>query len=199
MNGIGNITERILTDARLEAEEVLRKAEAQAAEVRAAGEKAAQEEYWRRIREGARACEAREARLQKTAEMESKKGVLALKQELLSAAFDRALERLTAMPAAEKTAFLARLACRASSGGGEAVCLCAADRDAVGEAVTAEANRLLKGAGKPAGLTLDPAGAPIRGGLLLKKGSITVNCSAETLVEGLRSSMAGEVAAMLFD
>jgi len=199
MKGIENIIDRIMADARAEADVVIEKANEQAAVIRAEGEKAAQEAYLQRVREGTAACEARELRLKKTSEMEAKKSLLALKQEMLSAAFAQTLEAVSTLPEKERIGFLARLACRASAGGGEEICLNAVDRDSVGAAVVVEANRMLEAEGKPAGLILSGEIAAIRGGLLLKKNNITVNCSAETLVEALRNTATGEVAALLFD
>ena len=60
--------------------------------------KKAQDEYWRTVRAGVKDCEARVQRLGRTAEMEAKKSVLALKQDMVSRAFDSALERVLAMP-----------------------------------------------------------------------------------------------------
>ena len=97
MNGIEKITARIIADAEAEAAAARADAEAKCSQIRADYDKKAQDEYWRTVRAGVKDCEARVQRLGRTAEMEAKKSVLALKQDMVSRAFDSALERVLAM------------------------------------------------------------------------------------------------------
>ena len=108
------------------------------------------------------------------------------------------MQRLLSMGSAEYAEFLASKAARASTTGSEEIILNAADRKAYGPQVVAAANRKLADAGKKSGLTLAGGTGDFQAGLILREGSISVNCTAEALVEQARSEQASEVAAVLF-
>ena len=114
MNGIEKITGRIEADAREQASAITADAEAKCAEIRAGYDKQAQDQYWARVRDGVKTCEDRVQRMGRLAEMEARKSVLALKQEMVDAAFAAALERICTMPQADYVAYLAKLAAQAA-------------------------------------------------------------------------------------
>ena len=121
MNGIEKITGRIEADAREQASAITADAEAKCAEIRAGYDKQAQDQYWARVRDGVKTCEDRVQRMGRLAEMEARKSILALKQEMVDAAFAAALERICTMPQADYVAYLAKLAAQAATTGTEAV------------------------------------------------------------------------------
>ena len=117
MNGIEKITGRIEADAQEQAKAIAAEAEAKCAEIRADYDKQAQDQYWARVRDGVKACEDRVQRIGRLAEMEARKSVLALKQEMVDAAFAAALDKICAMPQADYVAYLAKLAAQAATTG----------------------------------------------------------------------------------
>jgi len=198
MNGIEKITARIEADAEAEAARTAQEAAEQCAQLRADYEKQAQEHYWAHVKQGVKTTEDRVQRLAKAADMEARKSVLAFKQEAVAQVFDRAMQRVLSMGSAEYAEFLASKAAQASTTGSEEIILNAADRKAYGPQVVAAANRKLADAGKKSGLTLAGGTGDFQAGLILREGSISVNCTAEALVEQARSEQASEVAAVLF-
>ena len=80
MNGIEKITARIRADAEAECAAIRAESEERCAAIRAENERAAQEEYWRLVREGVKDTEQRVQRLGRTARLEAKKSVLSMKQ-----------------------------------------------------------------------------------------------------------------------
>jgi len=117
MNGIEKITSRISEDMSAEIEKIKADAKAQCDEIIQKSEKQAGEEYERLVKQGGLDAETRRQRLISVAELEAKKSVLAKKQELISAAFDRAVNMLCELPRDEYVSLLATLAARASSEG----------------------------------------------------------------------------------
>jgi len=198
MNGIEKITARIAAEAGAEAEAILAEARAQAAEIGAEFEKKAQEEYQSCLRRGTVETEQRVQRLGNTARLEAKKEVLALKQELIAAAYDKAREKILSLPQAEYVAFLAAQAGKASVSGDEVIALNEADRASIGAQVVEAANALVKERGLEPKLTLADKPAAISGGLMLRKGAVEVNCALDSLVELSRNSLDAEIAAVLF-
>ena len=127
----------------------------------------------------------------------------------------------------ESRQLLAKLAAGAAKTGKEEIILNANDRDRVGELVVSKANAILAAASAPgvaetlkgskagdllskvvtganaliqgtALLTLSKETADIDGGLILRSGSVEVNCAFETQLRMLREEMAAQVAGILF-
>ena len=107
--------------------------------------------------------------------------------------FSLALEKLCDLPEEQYIAVAADLLVRAAPDGVGAAVFSPKDRDRVGAAAVAEANRRL--AGK---LSLSPETRNIRGGFILSRGDVEVNCTFETLVRLRKGEMSGEVAKLLF-
>lgn len=198
MNGIEKITARIEAEAVADAARIAEEGAEQCRAIRAEGEEKARELYWERLREGTKASEARADMLSRAADMEARKSILACKQDIVTRAFDRAGEKLRAMTGEEYLSFLAGQAARASSTGEEELILNARDRASLGEQVAERANRLLSDAGRAARLVLSEDTGSFSGGLVLRSGSITVNCTLEALLFQAREEQAAVVAAELF-
>ena len=194
MKGTEKIIAQILADAKEQSDAILAQAEQQCATIRAEFDEKAKAAYTERVRKGVADCQDRVDSMDRIARMEAKKGVLALKQQKVAEAFELAGRKIVELPAEQYTAFLAKLAARASVTGDEEIVLNARDRQSIGAAVAAQANALL-GAGK---LSLSDSTGAFAGGLILRRGSIEANCTVELLVELCRSDMSAEIAKLLF-
>jgi V/A-type H+-transporting ATPase subunit E len=199
MNGIEKITARIRADAEAECAAIRAESEARCAEIRAENERLAQEQYWKLVREGVKDTEQRVQRMGRTARLEARKGVLTMKQESVSKAFDRAKEKIAELPEKDYVAFLAREAAEAAVTGQEEVILSKKDRAAVGAKVVKAANELLAKKDVTGVLTLSDETREMTGGLILKQGDIEVNCTVDTLLELSRGELAARVAEVLFE
>ena len=194
MKGTEKIIAHIRADAEAQSSAVLAQAEQRCAEIRGAYEQQAKDAYAEKIRAGVKANQDRLESMERLAKMEGRKAILALKQDMVSESFDRAVGQLVNLPEDQYAALLARLAAQASVTGDEQIVLNARDRAAVGEKVAAAANERLKG-GK---LTLSDETGDFKGGLILRRGSIEANCTAELLVDLCREEMASQLAGVLF-
>ena len=194
MKGTEKIIAHIGADAKTQADAILAQAEARCAEIREGYEQQAKQAYAERIRAGVKANQDRLDSMERLAKMEGRKAILALKQDMVAESFDRACDQLVNLPAAEYGTFLAKLAVKASVTHDEEVVLNARDRKALGEKVIEAANKAL-GGGK---LTLSKETGDFKGGLILRRGSIEANCTAELLVDLCREEMAAELAGVLF-
>ena len=194
MKGTEKIIAHIQADAKSQADAILAEAEKQCEAIRADYDKKAAQVYAEKVRTGTKACQDQVDSVQRIARMEAKKALLSVKQEMVAKSFEQAQELLTSLPEEQYVAFLAKLAARASVSGDEEIVLNARDRAAVGEAVVKAANALLKG-GK---LSLSERTGSFAGGLILSRGNVEANCTAELLVELCRGEMSVEIADMLF-
>ena len=195
MKGTEKIIAHIRADAEAQTAAILAQAEQRCAEIRGVYEQKAKDAYAEKIRAGVKANQDRLESMDRLTKMEGRKAILALKQDMVSESFDRAVEQLVNLPQEQYVALLARLAAQASVTGDEEIVLNARDRAAVGEKVVAAANAKL-GDGK---LTLADETGSFKGGLILHRGNIEANCTAELLVELCRGDMAAELAQVLFD
>ena len=197
MYGIEKIAARIEADAQAEIDALNAETEARCAEITAEAEAKAAEAYEKRIAKGKADCEVRLQRLGAAADMESRKSILAFKQEMVSEAFAKAVEIIINLPKEEYIEFLASQAAAASSNGYEELLFNHRDQ-AVADAAAKRANAMLKENGKEAHLSVSAEVADIPGGLILRQGDIEVNCAVDTLVSLHRNRLAGQVAGILF-
>lgn len=192
MNGLERITNRIEAEAKAEVNAILDAGMAEANRV-VDGWRAKIDAEGRALAEkNAKAAAEREERLISAAEMDARKTILAAKQEMVDAAYARALDALCSLSGEAKIGLLASLLARASASGTEEAVFSAADR-ADGEKAVARANAET---GKK--LTLARDAAPIRGGFILRDRNVEVNCAFETLLRLQRTETAGAVAKLLF-
>ena len=193
MTGTEKIIAHIEADAKVKAEEILAAAAARCAEIKSKYELQAADLYQAKIREGVKACQDKEDGALRITRMEARKSMLAVKQEMVSRSFDMALKQITSLPKDEYIAFLKRLALQASSTGDEEILLSERDREAIGadllKAINAEPGKAL---------TLSDDTRDISGGLLLRRGNVEANCSAELLVDLTRSELSSKLADVLF-
>ena len=194
MKGTEKIIAHIRADAEAQSTAILAQAEQRCAEIRGVYEQKAKDAYAEKIRAGVKTNQDRLESMERLTKMEGRKAILAIKQDMVSESFDRAVEKLVDLPEEQYVALLARLAAQASVTGDEEIVLNARDRAAVGEKVVAAANAKL-GDGK---LTLADETGSFKGGLILHRGNIEANCTAELLVELCRGDMAAELAKVLF-
>lgn len=199
MKGTEKIIAHIRADGDAEAKKIIDAASKQAEEKRAESFKAAFSEYEKLMQAGNAECEDILSGSRRIAEMEAKKSVLSVKQEMISAAFDAAREEIVNMPRDKYTQFLARMAAEAAASGMEEIVLNARDKAEVGKSVCKAANELLSAKGTPGKLTVSEDTADISGGVIVRFGGIETNCSIDALIRQRRSGLSTEVAAALFE
>ena len=149
MDGIEKITARIRADADAELAQLREQTETQILEIQAQAKAQMDQERTAILARGRRAAEERLERLKSAAQLERRKLELAAKQEVLSEAFEQALEKLCALPEKEYTEVLAKLLVQASSTGREEVVFSSQDRERIGKAAVARANEMLAAAAAP--------------------------------------------------
>ena len=193
MKGTEKIIAHIEADAQAQADAVLGEARQRCEAIKARFDEKAARLYSDRIREGVKACQDQEDSALRISRMEARKSVLSVKQEMVEKSFDLAVQQIVALPDEKYTAFLANLVKKAGPAGDEEIILNAADRSRVGEALIKAVNA------DGAKMKLSDETRDIKGGLILRRGSIETNCSVELLVELCRGELSAKLADVLFD
>ncbi len=199
MTGTKRIVSHIEAEAQAEIDALLAQAQANAAEITAEYAKKAEAEAAELLRAGKESAEQRVQRQERTTRLEARKEILGLKQELVASAYDKARDAVLALDEDRYVAFLAEQAGAAALTGREEIVLNKADRDRIGAKLLAAANAAAAKRGLPGEMKLSDETRAVSGGLILRRGSIEVNCTLEKLLEMSRSALDAEVASVLFN
>ena len=215
MDGMEKITARIQENADREIAAMNAQTDGQIAALQAQARAQADKERGEILARGERAAAERLERLKSAAQMERRKLELSARQEVLSEAFDQALERLCTLPDEEYIQLLTALVLRAVTTGREQLIFSQKDRSRIGKAVAPElpdsltdskvgallgkmvnsATAQITGTGL---LTLSEETRPIRGGFILVDGPVEVNCSFEAMLRLQREKLEKPAAEILF-
>ena len=198
MNGIDQITARILSGADEQAQVILAQAQDECKDIRKENRAWVEKAYQERMKAGKDQFNMTLQQRKKAASLNAKKSQLATKQELVSMVFDEVRERLLSLPEDEYTSFLAKLAADCARTGHETVDFSEKEAGACAEEVLRKANALLTEKGLPGEMTMGAVIPHMNGGLIVRDGNIETNCSIELLVEQKKSEMSREVADYLF-
>ncbi len=199
MIGTDRIVSHIRDEAQAEKDAALAQAKAAADGIAADFAKKAQAQADELLRAGKEAAEQRVLRQERTNRLEARKDVLGLKQALVSAAYDKAREAILALEEDKYVAFLAAQAGAAALTGSEEVVLGKGDRERLGARIVEAANAAAAKRGVNGAMKLSDDVLPADGGLVLRRGSIEVNCTLDKLLEMSHSSLDAEVASVLFN
>ena len=142
-----------------------------------------------------KAAAEREERLVGVAQLEARKQLLEVKQEMLEKAFEQALQDLLNLPEKDYVELLSKLIAQAAQSGREEVIFSQKDRPRYGKAAVTQANERL---GEKGHLTLSAQTRPIQGGFILSDGEVEVNGTFDTLVRLQRRELDGPVGKVLF-
>jgi V/A-type H+-transporting ATPase subunit E len=191
------VVEKILSEARQEAQRLVSEAQAKVQERRKAFEEAqkAYEAETERLAE--QAAEEKRSRMLAAARMDLRKKILAAKTDLLQEVFAKARHQINTLADGPYLDLMGRLLMQAVSTGDEEV--------VVGKNETRLNAEFLKQINKKLGPgykgNLRPAAdkADIEGGFILRRGKVQVNCSTEVLVEQIRQKTEMELVSKLFD
>ena len=186
--GIEAITEKIAVEAAEYAGNLIAEAEAEAKKIIAAAELEAGG-----IRERMHELRLKDAadlkhRRHSAAELESRKLLLAAKQQMMTRAVNAAIDRIAAMDRKEYVAFLVASIAHTGQKEGELI-LNELDRKTIGKKLVKAANE------QPGGgsLTLSEETMSAKGGYILKRGAMEINSTLETMAASVREKAAPKV------
>lgn len=190
---IEKITSKIISDAEGTAKVTLDEANAQCDAILAEAESKAEQILKAAEERGLEEKEKLISRRKSVADIDGRKIILEEKQKLIAECFDRAIEKISTMEKAEYIAFLVGLVKRTGEKEGEVI-LNERDAASIGQDFISALEKEIAGSK----ITLSKETKNIRGGFLLRKGSVFINGTIEALIDEAREDLIGEVAAQLF-
>lgn len=192
--GVEKITSRILFEAENLAENTIGEAEKKCESIL--------EEAQERVREIIEAAE-KDSKLEKinilergnsVSDIDGRKLVLEQKQKYIKTCFDKAIDKIVSMDEEKYMDFLVNIVKDGNCTSGEVV-LNKRDFDSIGEKFVERLNKEVENGG----FSLSQESSKIKGGLLVKRGSVYMNGSVETMIYEKYNELAASVATTLFD
>lgn len=198
MNGVEAIRDRIRSEAETEADRICREAEARAAKIMEQKQEQAAIETAKL--EGAYAERAEELKKRQAAvaRLELRKQSLAVKQDMLDAAFAACHQLAQAMPAEEYSSILKDLLLSAVSKGTETVIFSAWDAGRLPKDFLKGINHTLSEQGLTGALQAGPPSEGFRAGFVVRSGGMEMNYSFEAMLRIIRDEIEPKAAEVLF-
>ncbi|MGI6112984.1 MAG: V-type ATP synthase subunit E [Mahellales bacterium] len=198
MNGAEKLVDRILKEGRQRADEITSNGQKKADEIIENAKQEAQkkvEAIEQKAREDAQEIKRR---VRAVAEMEMRKDILAVKQQLMDQVFDQAMEQLKNLSTEEYQNILLNLFIKTVDTGREQVIIASGDHERVNQQFIDRVNQTLKEQSKTGNLTLSGESRDIKGGFILKSGGVEINNSFEAILRMEREDLEPKVAEILF-
>ena len=190
---IDNITSKIISDAESNADFSLMNAESTKQEIINKAKSEAEVIIKTEADRAAKDAVDLKNRRVSAAELQGRKMLLSAKQEAIKKSFNAAIDKLKVMPEEKYLSFLAQEIVKIPNCEGSIV-LNAKDRENIGERLVKTVNEKL-GAEKVA---LSKNTVKASGGFVLKRGSVEINSTFETLLDSMKDELTGEIANALF-
>ncbi|NLW51247.1 MAG: hypothetical protein GXY85_10490 [Candidatus Brocadiaceae bacterium] len=191
---LDHIRETILAEARAEAERILATAEEHKRQRLEAAREALTMEFERRRSRAEHELRQRADREIVARRAEHNLALLKQRNEMLNSLFDRAAERLAALPDDDYCAVVGRwMESLPADVGGRVLCN---ERDA--ERLAPLVERMNEHRAADARLRLERHDGPLSGGVLFRAGRFEIDLSIESRLRRLRETLAPEVAELLF-
>lgn len=196
IHNAGKLVERILGDARIEADAVLKQAEESCDEVRAQAARERAQMQQAADKQQADAVAAIRDRSRTNAELFARKQALEKRRAVIDRVFEAAYAKLCALSEGERGDVCKKMLLSEAEGG-ETLVPAKADRAAI-DAMLADANKALQQKGlSPA--TMAKEDAAIAHGFLLRGSGYEKDCSFQALLHDARTGEETNVASILFD
>ncbi len=218
MNGVANITEKILSEARTWADAQVADSKAQAAATAEEIAQTAATQAKNTLENAQAKAQQITERAKSQGEMDRRKMILSTKQQAVSDAFDAALQKMAGLPEEERVLMMVRLAVKYQTTDAELI-FNQKDQAVVGPLVVATVNaiytrqaiketftgnileqlkKLVSQQPVKHKVTMSTMVGNFAGGFILKEGDIENNCTFEVLVNAVHDDLEGDVTSILF-
>jgi V/A-type H+-transporting ATPase subunit E len=190
------VVEKILSQAQQEAQAILDQARSRIQQ-RRADLQGSRQNYAQQTEEKAKAAgEDKLARMLAAARMDLQKKRLAARVDLLNEVFEKARQKINALPEEAYLDLMSRLIMKAAQTGDEEV-LVGAQETRLNQKCIKQINQKL-GPGFKGNLRLSDEKADIDGGFILRRGKVRINASTGVLIDQMRQDLEIDLAAELF-
>jgi vacuolar-type H+-ATPase subunit E/Vma4 len=190
--GVQAIIEKIISDAKAQADSDLEKARRQIAENEQKTEAQVRAEAGKILKQAELDCKEEERRARAIWDLAARKGALKEKRAAIAEAFLKAQEKLLSLPEEKYAAFLLSLLKKSGAEGGK-IFASKKDSSYFTEAFISRAQKEIS-----ADLSLGGVRDEIKDGFVLVSGQAQINCTVDFVLNQAREELEGDVARILF-
>lgn len=199
MSNVNNITSKILKDAEVRKESILKAAEEEKNKILSKKAASAKELEAEILAKAEVEAKAKKERILSGAKLKVRNDKLAAKQEVIDSVFKASIEKLNALGQKEFLDFLKSSICALDIEGDETLQLNAQGLGFIDDKFMLEINSSLKSKGLKGEIKLNQTAGDFSGGFILEKNGVEINNTFESLVESLRDELELDIAKVLFN
>lgn len=199
MANLNNLTSKIIEDANVEADAIMKEAKIQEEKMINISIEKAKKESANIIEKAKIDAEVKKERIISNARLKVRNNILKAKQETIDKVFQESLRRLNNLSQDQYNDFVRNYIEKLNLDGDEELICCKNSKNTVSEQLIKEINDDLAKQGKKGNVTLKTSDKNVNEGFIISKNGIEVNCTFQSLVESLRDELEKEIVAALFE
>lgn len=196
---IKDIKEKIIFDAKIEANKIIDEANNKAKEIKEKGEKEARDIKSKILNKIDQEILLKKGKIITEANLEAKKNILSAKQKIIEETFNKALEKIINLNDKPYCNFIKKIILDNIEKGDESIFISPLDKDRVSKDFIRDINYELEAKGKKGNLKLSPSYLQIKGGVVIGSNNIRKNSSLELIFKKVREELEIKIIQYLFD
>jgi len=196
---IKDISEKIISDAKIQADKIIAKAEDNANNIIKKGKKEADNIKKMILYKLNQEASLKKSKILTEANLGVKKTILLEKQKTMEDVFGNALESILKLGNKDYHNFIKKLILDNIEKGDETIFIGSPDKNRISKDFIEDINKELKAKGKRGKLRLSNYYLPMKGGIIIGSGTIRKNISLELLLKNVREESEMQISKILFD
>jgi len=195
---IKDISEKIISDAKIQADKIIAQAEDNANNITNKSRKEADNIKKTILHKINQEASLKKSKILTEANLGVKKTILLEKQKIMEDVFGNALESILKLSNKEYQSFIKKLILDNIEKGDETIFIGHSDKNRISKDFIEVINKELKAKGKKGELILSDSYLPIKGGIIIGSGAIRKNVSLELLLKNVREESETQISKILF-
>ena len=196
---IKDISEKIISDARIQADKIIAQAEDNANNIIKKGKKEADNIKNLILYKYNQEASLRKSKILTEANLDAKKIILSEKQKIIEDIFNKASESILKLNDKDYRNIIKKMILDNIETGDETIFIDHSDQKKISESFIEDMNKELKFKGEKGELKLSTSYLPIKGGVVIGSGKIRKNISLEFLLKKIREELEIQISKDLFD
>lgn len=196
---IKDISEKIISDAKIQADKIIAQAEDNANNITKKGKKEADNIKNIILYKNKQEASLKRSKILTEANLEAKKTILLEKQKIIEDVFNKALENILKLSDKDYHNFIKKLILDNIEIGDETIFIDHSDQKKISKSFIEDINKELKSKEEKGELKLSTSYLPIKGGVIIGSGKIRKNISLELLLKNVREESEMQISKILFD
>jgi V/A-type H+-transporting ATPase subunit E len=196
---IKDISEKIISDARIQADKIITQAEDNANNIIKKGKKETDNIKNIILYKYNQEASLRKSKILTEANLEAKKIILSEKQKIIEDVFNKASESILKLDDKDYLNIIKKMILDNIETGDETIFIDHSDQKKISESFIEDINKELKSKGEKGELKLSTSYLPIKGGVVIGSGKIRKNISLEFLLKKIREELEIQISKDLFN